>query len=81
MLVVRRDVELGVYSLGVLAISLLPGGVIYSLPRYAVVAFPAFAGLSGVLGRRGTLALVVALALAQGLFVKWAFAMPGAQPP
>ena len=81
LLALRRDRELGVYALAALAIGLLPGGVIYSLPRYAVIAFPAYAGLSRALGRRGTVALVVAFALAQWLFVSWAFALPGAQPP
>lgn len=48
---VRRDRELGVFALTVLALSLLPGGTVNSMPRYALSAFPAFAGLA-LLGER-----------------------------
>jgi hypothetical protein len=76
LLAVGRDLELGTYSLTVLALTLLPGGLVGSLPRYAVVAFPAFAGLSERLGRRGTALLLVAFAAAQWYFVQWAFVGP-----
>jgi hypothetical protein len=51
------------------------------MPRYALAAFPAFAGIADRLGRRGTRALVVVFALGQWWFVSWAFTGPGAQPP
>lgn len=78
----RRDRELGVYSLGMIAIAVgaflvVPSG---SLARYALPAFPAFAGLAAYLGRRTTLALVVAFAIGQIVFVAWTMG-PGAIAP
>jgi len=71
VLVLRRDRELGIFALGVLALTLLPGGLVSSTPRYAISAFPAFAGLAlAARGRWSSLALV-ASALAQALFVYW----------
>jgi hypothetical protein len=81
LLVLRRDRELGVYALVAVALGLLPGGLIASMPRYSLVAFPAFAGLAKRLGRRGTLVLVVLFALAQWFFVSWSFLYPHVQPP
>jgi hypothetical protein len=81
LLLVRRDVELGLYAAAALALCLVPGGVLGSMPRYALAAFPAFAGIADRLGRRGTRALVVVFALGQWWFVSWAFTGPGAQPP
>ena len=42
----RRDRELSLYALACLAMTLLPGGLVSSSPRYALSAFPAFAGLA-----------------------------------
>ncbi|MDQ6794350.1 MAG: hypothetical protein M3067_05960 [Chloroflexota bacterium] len=81
LLVFRRDRELGSYAVVALALSLLPGGVIWSMPRYCLVAFPAFAGLAERLGGRGTLLLTVGFAVAQWFFVSWTFVYPGPQPP
>lgn len=81
LLVLRRDRELGTYAVVALALSLLPGGVIWSMPRYCLVAFPAFAGLAERLGGRGTLLLAVGFAIAQWFFISWTFVYPGAQPP
>ena len=81
LLVFRRDRELGTYAVVALALSLLPGGVIWSMPRYCLVAFPAFAGLAERLGGRGTLLLTLGFAVAQWFFVSWTFVYPGAQPP
>lgn len=81
LLVLRRDRELGTYAVVALALSLLPGGVIWSMPRYCLVAFPAFAGLAERLGGRRTLLLTVGFAVAQWFFVSWTFVNPGAQPP
>ncbi len=81
VLLLRRDPELAVYSVVAVGLGLLPGGIISSMPRYALVAFPAFAGLAARLGRRGTLALGIGFALAQWFFVSWAFVYPHVQPP
>ncbi len=81
LVILRRDRELGVYALAALALGLLPGGLISSMPRYALMAFPAFAGLAERLGRRGVLLLTLAFALAQWFFVTWAFVYPRVQPP
>ncbi|MER3418875.1 MAG: hypothetical protein C4343_07265 [Chloroflexota bacterium] len=68
LLLVKRDRELAVFSLTVLALSLLPGGTVNSMPRYALSAFPAYAGLAlGLdrLDRRLVRVLAVLFALAQ----------------
>ena len=65
----RRDSELGVYSMAAIAMALLPGSLIESTPRYALAAFPAFAGLALGLGRKGTLLLIAA-----GVALQWWFA-------
>lgn len=77
----RRNVELTAYALAVVAICFLPGAVISSVPRYVLMAFPAFAGLADRLGRRGTLALTVLFIAGQWLFVSWSFATTGATSP
>ncbi len=71
LLIIRRDVELGVFALANVAFVLLPGAFVSSAPRYMLVAFPAFAGLSQRLGRRGTIALLIVFALGQWLFVRY----------
>ena len=81
VLLLRRDPELAVYSMVAVALGLLPGGIVSSMPRYALAAFPAFAALAARLGRRGTLALGIGFALAQWFFVSWAFVYPHVQPP
>jgi len=62
-LLFRRDRELAVFGAVVLALSLLPGGTVNSMPRYTLSAFPAFAGLALVLGRLDRRAVWVAAAL------------------
>lgn len=81
---VRRDPELFTFSAMVLATALLPvlaGGIVHSIPRYAVVAFPAFAGLAGPLGRRGSTVLVTLFVLAQVAFAAWVVPARGTQAP
>jgi hypothetical protein len=68
---VRRDRELAVFALTVLALSLLPGGTVNSMPRYALSAFPAFAGLALLaerFDRRLVAVVAVLFALAQIAF-------------
>jgi hypothetical protein len=81
LLLLRRDRELGVYAVAAIALGLLPGGLVSSMPRYSLIAFPAFAGLAQRLGWRGTLLLGVGFAVAQWFFVSWAFVFPHVQPP
>ncbi len=83
-LLYRRDRELTVYAAAVLAVGLIPvlaGGILHSLPRYDVVAFPAFAGLADRLGRRGSAALVIVFLLGQVVFLGWAIPAAGGMPP
>lgn len=76
---VRRSWRLGTYALLALGLGLLPGGLVSSMPRYALAAFPAFAGLASLGGRRGTAVLLVVAAIAQIAFVAWSFP-PGGRP-
>lgn len=75
VMLLRRDVELGVFAVGCMALVLLPGTVAHSWPRYMLAAFPVFAVLGDRLwdrfGRVGPVALVVLFALAQVPFAAW----------
>jgi hypothetical protein len=75
VLLVRRDTELGVYSLGCLALILLPGGVAHSWARYVLAAFPVFAILGQRVqdrfGRAGIVGLLVLFAIGQVVFAGW----------
>ena len=73
VLLVRRDRELAVYSLVAVALPMLPGGSLGSFPRYALVAFPAFAMLAGRLGPRWGWALVAGFAVLQAILAGWVF--------
>jgi hypothetical protein len=68
----RRDVELGVYSVTAIAMSVL-GAPVSSMPRHTLVAFPAFAILARRLGRRGTVVATAVFAVLQAWFVVAAF--------
>lgn len=80
-LALLRDLELGVYALACLALCLLPGGLAHSVPRYAVVAFPAFGALAERLGRRWTLVLLALFMLGQVVFARWVFESPIGSAP
>ena len=73
---IRRDLELGVYSVVAVGLSVM-GAPETSMPRHALMAFPAFGLLGERLGRRGTIALTILFAVMQIWFVAVAF---GAQP-
>jgi hypothetical protein len=61
------DLEMAVYALGCVGLAI--AGASWSLPRYAMVAFPAFGVLAIWGGRRGTLVLLVISVLFQAAFV------------
>ncbi|HLX35634.1 MAG TPA: mannosyltransferase family protein [Candidatus Limnocylindrales bacterium] len=69
----RRRLELGVYSIVALGLSLI-GAPVTSMPRHATVAFPAFGAVGEKLGHRGTLILAVVFGALQVWFVWLSFA-------
>ena len=62
VLLVRRNLELGLYSLVAIGLSML-GAPVSSMPRHAIVAFPAFGLLADRLGPRRTLLLAIVFAV------------------
>ena len=77
VLALRRSWPLGTYALLSLALGLLPGGLVSSMPRYALAAFPAYAGLASAGGRRLTVVLLVVSAVAQAWLVSLSFPSVG----
>lgn len=76
----RRSPELGAYAAAAVVLGVF-GGVVASMPRYAMVAFPAFAMIAWRLGRRWTLVAVVAFAMLQVWFTWLSFEpVPSATP-
>jgi len=73
----KRDRGLGTYALLALGLGFLPGGLVSSMPRYALTAFPSFGGLASLSGRRLTAMLIVAFAIAQAVLVAWSFPAHG----
>jgi len=72
LLLVRRELELGLFVLATLAMCLLPGSAMHSMPRYLLAAFPLFAGIGDRLtSRKALVAVLVAFALGQALFALW----------
>ena len=79
----RRDRLLGLYAAIALVLPLAlvaGGGYAHSIARYALAAFPAFAGLALVAGRRGSAVLAVAFVSAQVVFAWWTITAGGAAP-
>ena len=70
----RRDAELAVYSIAALGMSIV-GAPAPSMPRHALVAFPAFAAVGDRLGPRWTAVLTVAFAVMQIWFASAAFGL------
>jgi len=64
----KVDREIAAYSLGCVALAIAAGAV-WSIPRYVLVAFPAFGVLAGWGGRRGTLVLLAISVALQVAFV------------
>lgn len=63
------DLELAAYALTCIVLG-IGFGVVWSLPRFALVAFPAFGVVAGWAGRRGSIALV-ALSIALQVLFTW----------
>ena len=84
LLLARRHPDLFAYSATALVLGAMPilvGGSMHSLPRYALVAFPAFGALAGRLGRRGSLVMLAVFLAGQVAFAWWAIPAAGTQAP
>jgi hypothetical protein len=79
VLLIRRHTDLAVYSMSAIAMTFIAGAA-PSMPRNAMVAIPAFASIALRLGPRVTLVAAAAFAVAQILFVNFAFG-PGHHAP
>ena len=77
VLLLRRNLELGLYSVVAIGLSIV-GAPVSSMPRHVLVAFPAFGLVADRLGPRWTLALAILFALVQANQVWLSFV---AQPP
>jgi hypothetical protein len=76
----RRNLELGVYSVMAIVMSIV-GAPIASMPRHAMVAFPVFGLLATRLGNRATVALTIVFAIMQLWFVGLTFTGRWPVPP
>ena len=79
LLMLRRHLDMAVFGLVAIALSLI-GAPAWSMPRHAMVAFPAFGALADRLGPRLSALLVVAFAVGEVAFVGFAFGV-ARQPP
>lgn len=75
ILLLRRNLELGVFSVVAIGLSIV-GAPVESMPRHALAAFPAFGLLADRLGPRRSLVLAVGFALLQANFVWLSFVGP-----
>jgi hypothetical protein len=76
LLLLRRNVELGVFSVIAIMLSVL-GAPVESMPRHALVAFPAFGLIASKLGTsRRALVLTIVFAAIQANYVVLAFLGP-----
>jgi hypothetical protein len=71
----RVDLELGLYSILAIAMSVV-GAPVDSMPRHALAAFPAFGLLAARLGKRKAIALAIVFALVEANYVLLAFVGP-----
>jgi hypothetical protein len=79
-LLVRTHPDMAVYAFFTIVPAVLTAAV-WSMPRYSIVAFPAFAALAERLGPRLSAALVALFALGQFSFVHFAFSGRVPNPP
>jgi Mannosyltransferase (PIG-V) len=75
ILLLRRNLELGVYAVLAIVLSLI-GAPVESMPRHAMVAFPAFGLIADKLGPKRSAFLVLAFAAIQANYVVLAFVGP-----
>jgi hypothetical protein len=75
VLLVRRNLELGVYAILAIVLSLI-GAPVESMPRHAMVAFPAFGLIADRLGPKRSAFLLLAFAAIQANYVVLAFVGP-----
>jgi Mannosyltransferase (PIG-V) len=79
LLLMRDHPDLAIYGLVAIGLSLV-GAPAWSMPRHAMVAFPAFAGLARRLGPRLSFVVALGFALVEVAFVDFAFG-PIHRPP
>ena len=71
-LLLRRQPQLALFGMIAISMSVL-GAPISSMPRHSMIAVPAFAALSMRLGARVSTVLAIGFAIAQILFINFAF--------
>jgi hypothetical protein len=79
VLLIRRHADMAVYGLVTIGLTLV-GAPAWSMPRHAMVAFPAFVAIASRLGPRLSAVLVVVFMVGEFVFVDLAFG-PGRNPP
>ncbi|HEY2916034.1 MAG TPA: mannosyltransferase family protein [Candidatus Limnocylindrales bacterium] len=75
ILLLRRNLELGLYAVLAIGLSLI-GAPVESMPRHAMVAFPAFGLIADRLGPKRSAFLLIAFAAIQANYVILAFVGP-----
>ena len=80
ILLARRNLELGSYSVVAIGLSII-GAPVESMPRHALVAFPAFGLIASRLGTRWSAVLVIVFAALQANYVMLAFLGPQPYAP
>ncbi len=80
ILLARRNLELGLYSVIAIGLSMI-GAPVSSMPRHALVAFPAFGLLADRLGPRWSLVLAIVFALFEANSVWLMFISPAPAAP
>jgi hypothetical protein len=75
VLLLRRNLELGLYAVLAIGLSLI-GAPVESMPRHAMVAFPAFGLIADRLGPKRSAFLLLAFAAIQANYVVLAFVGP-----
>jgi hypothetical protein len=76
----RRNLELGTYSVVAIGLSIL-GAPVESMPRHALIAFPAFGLIASRLSPRASLGLVLVFAAIQANYVVLSFIGPAPFAP
>jgi len=80
VLLLRRHLDMAVYGLVAIALSLI-GAPAWSMPRHAMVGFPVFGVLADRLGPRWSALLLIVFVVGEAVFVSFAFVGTTRQPP